>query len=97
VEYDKLYCNKQNIRSLLQSLFAVGCAIGMASMPIIGDIIGRRKTILLALLLNVLSTSLLLIGINYNVEFIMMIGIVLAGASSQGISSIGFISTCDFC
>lgn len=94
---NELYCEKQNIRSTIQSIFALGLVIGMIVMPILGDIFGRRIVLLLVFATGITAMSTLLIAIQNNLDWLMIVGSTLTGIFGSGMTIMGFILTCDFC
>ena len=94
---NNLFCDKELIRSTIQSIFGLGYIIGKVSFPLIADIIGRRKSILIVLLLGILAMISLLLGIEYGSETLMMAGQLIAGILGSGIGILSFIYVCDFC
>ena len=77
-------------------MFGFGYMIGKVGFPLVSDIIGRRKCMLVALTLGVLGMCSQLIGIEYNNETLMIMGQVFAGIFGSGISTLGSIYVCDF-
>ena len=92
-----LFCDKELIRSTIQSVFGLGYIIGKICFPLVADIIGRRKSILIAILFGIIAMSSLLLGIEYGSETLMMAGQLIAGIFGSGIATLAFIYVCDFC
>lgn len=63
---NKLYCDKLQIRSTIQSIFALGLVIGMIAVPLGGDIFGRRRTIIANFTVGIVGFSILIVAIIYD-------------------------------
>lgn len=92
-----MYCDREPIRSGIQSIFGIGYLIGKFTFPLLGDLIGRRKTLLIIFAVGVAAMSLHLIGIQYKLDTVMFIAQIVAGLFGSGMYILGFIYTCDFC
>lgn len=60
-----LYCSNRYMRMMIQSVFAIGCVIGMLVMPIICDIQGRKLTTNMTIFLLLLGNLILFSGIYF--------------------------------
>lgn len=85
------------MRSTVQSFFAIGAVTGMFVVPILNDMIGRRKSVLFNYSVGIPGLLLVLLGIQKISYPPIFIGTLMTGISASGYTMQGFIMTCDFC
>ena len=56
-----------NIRSGLQSIYAIGALIGMFGVPALADIMGRKFSFMAAFGLQIIGISMLIAGVYQNI------------------------------
>lgn len=93
---NELYCDKLEIRSTVQSIFALGLVIGMIAFPLTGDFFGRRRAVIAVFVVGVIAVSTMIIAIIYDIEILVILSSTLTGVFGGGMTIIGFILTCDF-
>lgn len=86
-----LYCERAESRVLIQSLFPIGCLLGMFLLPFLADKFGRRPSFLLGLGIEILGVCALLGGLLGGNLLGVYIGQVLIGFFAAGCSIITFV------
>jgi MFS family permease len=81
---------------LLQSMFALGAIIGLLSVPIIGDVKGKRISISLCLLCMVLGNFSIFIGILYKIYFLIGIGQIFSAFGAASVAIVSYSISSDF-
>lgn len=74
-------------------MYPFGAVLGMLGLPALADTKGRRFTINLAFLLQIVALTFLLIGIYQNVTGLMMLGQFITGVFSSGMMLLPYIVT----
>ena len=69
----------------------------MVILPTLADIIGRKKSILLAIFLGIIGNSLVIIGIyTFDINLIL-VGQIVSGIFDAGIAILSYVITAEFC
>jgi MFS family permease len=78
-EYAELYCEKENILTVISSMSYLGSFLGFFIFPAISDNKGRMFSHNIAWFIATLGTILMALSLGSNSEIIMLIGYFLAG------------------
>jgi len=84
------------VRSTIQSIYAIGNILGMFIIPLLNDVIGRRKAAILNFVFAIPGLLMIYLGVNQISYPLIMIGTTMVGFSVGGYNLGGFIITCDF-
>lgn len=95
--YVGLYCQKMNIRSALQSIYAIGALIGMFGVPALADVMGRKFSFMSAFVLQLIGISMLIAGVYENIVWLMLFGQLLTGIFAAGVVVLTYLIVGELC
>lgn len=95
--YSGIVCDKQNMRSAIQSMFYVGNLLALVTFAPLSDSKGRRPTSLGVTLLLIGSQVLMYVGIQHSVWALMLISQLLNGVFVAGMSINTYVFTAEYC
>ena len=87
----KLICEQESSRLQIQSVFAMGCLIGLFCLPMMSDWKGRKFSLTLGLLLDIFGTGVLLMGLKTNNYYLMVLGHLAIGIFAAGCSILTYV------
>jgi MFS family permease len=89
-----LYCQHRDARMVIQSIFAIGCILGMLTIPLLGDLKGKKFGTAASIASMLTGNLLLLAGIAVKCYEAIGMGMFLSayGSSSMAATSYSLIS-----
>ena len=69
----------------------------MILLPGLADIIGRKKSILIAIFIGIVGNSFVIIGIYTFDTDLILVGQVVSGIFDAGIAILSYVTTSEFC
>jgi MFS family permease len=94
--YADLYCEHRDARMVIQSIFAIGCILGMLTVPLLGDLKGKKFGINVCLSCMLIASVLLFFGI-YAFNYIAIgFGMFLSAYGSSSMAATSYSISSDF-
>lgn len=79
-----LYCNQEDLRSVIQSMMELGAIVGLLTLVPFSDFEGKRYVILISIMFQFLGSFLVYLGIQYTSFFLLITGQLMFGAGLSG-------------
>lgn len=95
--YSGIVCDKQILRSFIQSGFYVGNLLALVTFAPFSDSIGRRPTSLVITGMAVISQGLMYIGIRQSIWALIIIAQLINGVFVAGMSINTYVFTAEYC
>ena len=92
-----LYCEHEEARLLIQSVFPFGCFIGLLFLPLLGEWAGRRPALLTGIILEIVGILILLAGLNHHDNILIALGHFVIGIFAAGCSVVTYVVSSDIC
>jgi MFS family permease len=81
---------------LIQSIFAIGCILGMLTIPMLGDMKGKKFGTTLSLLFMLIGNLLIFSGTYFSTYPIIGIGMFLSAYGSSSLAATSYSIISDF-
>lgn len=91
-----LYCEHRNMRMTIQSIYGIGCIVGMLTVPIFADLKGKKMAVNIALLCMLGGGFFILIGILSKGYILIAIGVFISGLGVSAMAPISYSLNSDF-
>lgn len=86
-----LYCDRKDARSLIQSVFGLGSMLGVLFVSFFSDYQGRKFSLIIALVCQLMATLLLFIGSYYDIVSLFMVSMVMAGFGTNSLLPVSYV------
>lgn len=93
----RLYCEGESLRLFIQSLFPIGCLVGMFLLPFVSDCLGRKPALIIGLGLGQTGAGVLLLGLHLHIISLVIAGQLLSGIFASGCSILTYVVTEETC